>query len=107
MSAAYETTVDVDAPARVLERLPLEIRDFKPGWRLVRHARGEALEYSIPLNLRSWGGSIGITVGTGSLHVVSRSRFPLRILDWGQNARNVEVVSACIRRAHEQLSSTG
>ena len=105
MSAAYETMVNVDAPARVLERLPLEIREFKPGWRLVRHERGEALEYSIPVNLRSWGESIEITVGTGSLRVVSRCRFRFRIVAWGQNAR--EVVSTCIHRARAHLSSIG
>ena len=107
MSAAYETTVNVDGPARLLERLALEIRDSKPGWRLVRHEQGAALEYRIPVSLRSWGESLGITVGTGSLRVVSRCRFPLQIIDWGQNARNVEVVSTCIQNARKQMSSTG
>lgn len=107
MSAAHETTVKVDGPARVLERLALEIRDSQPGWRLVRHERGEALEYRLPVSLRSWGESLEITVGTGSLRVVSSCRFSLQILARGRNAPNVEVVHACIQRALEQLSSTG
>jgi len=107
MGAAYETTVSVEAPARVLERLPLDIRDRKPDWRLVRHVRGETLEYSLPVSLRSWGESIEITVAGASLRVVSRCRLPLRIIDWGHDARNVEVVRACIQRAREQLSTTG
>ncbi|HEX6885154.1 MAG TPA: hypothetical protein VF530_17400 [Planctomycetota bacterium] len=105
MSATYETTVNVEAPARVLERLPLDIRDRQPGWRLVRHAPRTSLEYSLPVGLRSWGESIEITVAGGSLRIVSRCRFP--IIDWGRNARNVEVVRACIQRAREQLSTTG
>lgn len=107
MSATYETTVNVEAPARVLERLPLDIRDREPGWRLVRHTREQSLEYGIPVSLRSWGESLEITVAVGSLRVVSRCRLPLQIIDWGKNARNVEVVRACIQRAREQLSTIG
>jgi len=107
LSAAHETTVKVDGPARVLERLALEIRDSQSAWRLVRHERGEALEYSLPVSLRAWGESITITVGAGSLRVVSSCRFSLQILARGRKARSIEVVHACIQRALEQLSSTG
>jgi len=34
-----------------------------------------------------------------SLRVISRCRFPLQVIDWGKNARNVELIRDSVLRA--------
>ena len=47
------------------------------------------------LNAWSWGESIKITLnkeGDNSINILSKCTFPLQILDWGKNKKNVDMI---------------
>lgn len=48
------------------------------------------------LNWESYGERVRITAEPGAFRVVSECIFPLQLIDWGKNRKNVEMIRECI-----------
>jgi hypothetical protein len=62
----------------------------------LRTSTDEAVEVVVGMSLRSWGEVVRITAREHGqvtlLHIESRSRVAITLVDWGKNRRNVETV---------------
>lgn len=64
------------------------------GWR-VTEASPSRWRARVAMNSRSWGEVVTVTVAMrDTIHVTSVCVFPLQIVDWGKNRRNVERLKA-------------
>ncbi len=95
-SRAHAESTFPGAPAAALaraERAAMRI----PRARL-RSSTSEELEVAVGMSFKSWGEVVRVTAtaqGEGTvLRIESRSRFPMTLVDWGKNRRNVEMVLA-------------
>ena len=102
MAAAHETTLVADLPREKLRDVVScavqDIQERYPRFRIEQQtSTSTVLRYG--MNWSSWGERITITPEHGSIRVVSECTFPLQVIDWGKNRKNVELVRSCLAQA--------
>ncbi len=99
MAAAYETTITTDHPRKnLLEVIRTAVQDLKqhhPRF-LIESETTTSTIIRFGVNWLTWGERITITSGHNSIRVVSECVFPLQMIDWGKNRRNVDLVRSSL-----------
>ena len=99
MLLGHELTVYCDRPKRMLEDLMQEAVDRYLSSRprvSVIEKNNRSIMLKIPINLKSWGEKLRISVKAKSFHVQSESATFIQAFDWGKNYDNVRAMCNCV-----------
>jgi hypothetical protein len=96
-----------DGPDQVLRAMTEALKAIG-----ARAASGESdyeVRAQIPVSIWSWGEEVAIQIvpseeGATEVRVLSKSRFPITLFDWGKNAKNIEKLFAVLDQAGLTLS---
>lgn len=97
MAASHESIVVLETENRAT--LLAAVAEFarRQGWKVVT-STDRLLECLVPINVFSWGERIRVAAEGHELRILSVCRFPLQVVDWGKNRRNVDLIRACVHR---------
>ncbi len=86
--ASYKTQVDLDGPRQRGREAAIYSFEIL-GWRY-EMVNLDLYRAKIPINLMTWGETITVDFSVPDVVIVeSKCTFPMQIIDWGRNRRNV------------------
>lgn len=102
MPPAYESTIYCDQPKEVLQEIMQEaIAQY-----LISNPKAsqidetdQSITLKIPINLRSWGDQLTVSMQDKSFRVLSKSSTFFQAFDWGKNHDNVKAMCTCLESA--------
>jgi hypothetical protein len=101
MSASFQSSVSAaNSPAGLEQALSRAVQDLAAhrGWRLMNRT-SSAVAFQVGVNWFSWGEAVTIDIQGQQILIRSRCRFPLQVIDWGKNRKNVSLVASSLTRS--------
>lgn len=106
MPLGYESTLYCHKPQPILEDIMQEAVEqylsLNPKVSIVDR-NNQSIVLKIPINLKSWGEKLQISIKENSFHIMSESSF-FQAFDWGKNRDNVRAMYVCIENVIPKLS---
>ena len=102
MSVNYETTIYCDQQKQILKNIMQEAVNqylsLNPKVSVIEK-NAQSVILKIPVNLRSWGEKLKISIEEKSFHITSECSAFFQIIAWGKNRDNFNAISLCIEDA--------
>jgi hypothetical protein len=101
MAANFHSSFSAaDSPVRLEQALSRAAQDLAAyqGWRITNQT-ASAAAFQVGVNWLSWGEAVTMEIQGQQILIRSRCRFPLQVIDWGKNRKNVSLVTSSLNRS--------
>jgi hypothetical protein len=101
MAASFQSFVSAaDSPVRLEQALSRAAQDLTAhrGWRITNQT-ASAAAFQVGVSWLSWGEAVTMETQGRQILIRSRCRFPLQVIDWGKNRKNVSLVTSSLNRS--------
>ncbi|MEM7592860.1 MAG: hypothetical protein AAF383_15305 [Cyanobacteria bacterium P01_A01_bin.83] len=98
----YESTIYCNRPINILKDIMQEAVNqylsLHPKASLIEN-NDRSVVLKIPINIRSWGETMKISLEKESFHIVSECSVFFQIIGWGKNRDNFNAMCTCLENA--------
>lgn len=102
MSPIYESTIYCAQPKKVLKEIMQEaVNQYlhsNPKASLIEN-NSESITLKIPINLKSWGEILKVSVEEESFYIMSKCSAFFQLVAWGRNRNNFNAICMCLENA--------